>query len=129
MPAEPPPEAVAIAGVLVTHRDRGHAITAPRIAQEAGLWADLRDVDRGTRVRELITTWFEAIQIDGHVLLASDSGYFHSSDPAEVTRYCRTLRGRAMLTMVRYRRVRIQAQSVGMVHRGHGQWEGGCNAE
>jgi hypothetical protein len=122
LPADPPPEALSIAQVLALHIGRDHAITAPRIADAAGLWPDLRDDARGTRVREVITAWLEYIPLPGYVLVATDDGYFNTADPGDLTRQHESLRGRLRGLASRMYRLRLHAQSVGFVYHGHGQW-------
>ena len=122
LPADPPSEALRVRDVLVLHVGRDAAITAPMIAAQAGLWPNLRAADRGTKVRELITAWYEALQLDGHVLVATDDGFFHTSDAADLTRQCRSLRSRAAGLFWRLRRIKLRAQSMGFIYHGQGHW-------
>lgn len=122
-PAAPPPEALLIAAVLADRRGRDAAITAPRIAAAAGLWPDLRDADRGTKVRELIATWYETMLVDGYVLVATSDGYFLSDDPEDIAHYDHSLQGRLRDIGWRLHRVRLAARRAGFVYHGHGDWE------
>lgn len=123
LPADPPPEALQIRDVLWQAICRRHAITAPAIAAAAGLWPDLRDADRGTRVRELITVWYEALQMPGRVLISDSCGYWHSDDAAEISHYHQSLISRIREIGSRARRVRLVAQATGRyVYHGHGHW-------
>lgn len=123
LPADPPPEALAVCDVLWQAICRRHAITAPAIAAAAGLWPDLRDADRGTRVRELITTWYEAMQMPGRVLVSGSCGYWHSDDAAEITHYHQSLISRICDIATRARRVRLVAQATGRyTYHGRGHW-------
>lgn len=121
-PADPPPEALQIRDTLIPHVGRDHAITAPQIAQDAGLWPDLRDADRGTKVRELIATWYETMLQPGLVLVSTSSGFFHTSDPDDLTHYDRSLLSRIRKIALRDRRVRMAARTAGFVHHGKGNW-------
>lgn len=112
--AMPPPEAFRIRDVLADRRGRERAITAPDIAAAAGLWPNNSRAGKGTRAREIITIWYEHLQIPGHVLVAGGAGYYHTSDSDEAARYLATLRSRALNTLGRYRRVRIAAQAAGI---------------
>lgn len=107
---------------MASHVGRGHTITAPSIADAAGLWPTLRPADRGTRVREIITTWYEAILIPGHVLVSDSSGYYHSSDPDDVAHYHCSLLSRIREIALRTRRVRLAAQTAGLRYHGRGHW-------
>lgn len=121
--AEPPPEALRLRDVLSTHLSRARAITAPAIAEAAGLWPDLSPADRGTRAREIITTWYESLQLAGRVLVSDSCGFWHSDDPAEISRYHRSLLSRIREIGSRARRVRLAAQTTGrFAYHGGGHW-------
>lgn len=123
LPADPPPDALQIRAVLARHVGRSTAITAPAIAAAAGIWPDLRDADRGTRARELITVWYEALQLPGSVLISDSCGYWHSDDPAEISRYHQSLISRIREIGSRARRVRLVAQATGRYsYHGRGHW-------
>ena len=121
-PADPPPEALRIHGVLYRCICRRNALTAPRIAAEAGLWPDLRDADRGTKVRELITLWYETLLTPGRVLVSDSCGYWHTHDAEEISHYCQQLRSRGREIFVRERRIRMAAKTAGFVHHGGGNF-------
>jgi hypothetical protein len=122
LPADPPPEAMRIRSVLATRIGRHQAITAPQIAQAAGLWPELRDADRGTKVREMVTAWLEYVTQPGMVPVADSSGYWLTDDPEDITHYCQTLRSRGRETFLRERRIRMLARMAGLTYHGHGHW-------
>lgn len=123
LPADPPPEALRLRDALASHLSRDRAITAPALADAAGLWPDLRPADRGTRARELMTTWYEALQLSGRVLVSDSCGFWHSDDPAEISRYHRSLLSRIREIATRARRVRLAAQTTGrFAYHGGGHW-------
>lgn len=122
LPADPPPEAAAIRSVLAAHTTRSSPITAPAIAAQAGLWPDLRDVDRGTRVRDVIRDWYEHLLIPGHILVASGAGYWHTTDPDDLSHQDASLLSRIRGDAHRLRRIRVAARLAGFVHHGRGRW-------
>jgi len=121
-PADPPPEALRIAQVLAAHTSRDHAITAPRIAAAAGLWPDLHDADRGTKVRELIADWLECVTLPGYVPVADSRGYWLTDDPEDMDHQDQSIRSRIRQMAFRLHRQRILARMAGMVYHGHGHW-------
>lgn len=120
--ADPPPEAVRIRAVLTTATGRRQALTAPRIACAAGLWPDLPDGDRGTRVRAVIATWLVDMVVDGCVLVAGSSGYWLTDDPDEISHYCCSLHSRLHELAIRLRRGRLAAMKAGFLYHGHGHF-------
>ena len=122
LPTDPPPEALRIAQVLASHTGRDAAITAPEIARVAGLWPNLSDADRGTKVRALISVWYESMLQPRLVLVSNSDGFFHTADPADLSHYDRSLLSRIREIALRDRRVRMAARTAGFVHHGHGQW-------
>lgn len=122
LPADPPPEALQIREVLATHVGRSAAITAPAIAAAAGLWPDRRPEDRGTMVRELVAAWYPAMLQTGLVLVAASEGYWLTSDPADVSNQCQSLRSRQREIGHRERNIRMAAKCAGMIYHGHGHW-------
>lgn len=121
-PADPPAEALQIRDIISDHIGRTQAITAPQIAMAAGLWMDLRDADRGTRVRELISTWYELMLVPGYVLVADSAGFFLTSDPEDLSHYDQSLLSRIREIALRDRRVRLAAKTAGFIYHGHGHW-------
>lgn len=122
IPAEPPQEARAIRAALAHCTSPDRALTAPAIAEAADLWPDLSRADKGTRAREVITTWYEYMQIPGHVLIALSRGYWHTDDPEAVTHYHASLISRIRGIASRHRRVRLAAQTAGLHYHGKGRW-------
>lgn len=97
-------------------------MTAPSIAAAAGLWQDRSNQDRGTKVRDLITTWYEAMLRPGRVLVSGPSGYWHTADPDEISHYDRSLTSRIREIAIRNRRLRCAAKTAGLIHHGRGRW-------
>lgn len=123
VPADPTPEAIAIRRVLAQCIGKENRATAPTIAARAGLWPNLRPADRGTRAREVIRTWLEYMRLEGHMLIAGSEGYWHTSDPDEMTKYCSTLRSRALGNFSRLRRSRAIGRLVpGVKYVGQGRF-------
>lgn len=125
LPADPPPEALRIRDVLSRHLGRDHAITAPRIAAEAGLWPTLLPADRGTKVRELISTWYATMLQPGLVLVADSAGFWLTNDPEDITHQCQSLRSRGKEIYRRERNIRMAALTAGFTYHGQGNWSGG----
>jgi len=123
-PADPPPELAAIAAVLTRCVRRPCAMTAPAIAEAAGLWPQLQRAERGTRARQIIRTWYEHLARPGYVLVASSIGFFYTDDPEDMSAFDATTRSRACETFGTLRRTRLQARTSGaMQYRGRGRWE------
>lgn len=120
--AEPPQEAGWIRAVLQQRRCPQDAITAPRIAEAAGLWPDQSQAARGVKVRELIATWYESMLVPGCVLVSSERGYWHTDDPEALAHYDRSLQSRIREIALRLRRVRLAARTAGYTHHGKGRW-------
>jgi hypothetical protein len=122
LPADPPPEALQIHDILYRCIARRYALTAPRIAEETGLWPHTTPADRGTKVRELIAVWYEAMLVPGMVLVSDSCGYWHTADPEEISHYDRSLLSRIREIARRDRRLRMAARTAGLTYHGHGHW-------
>lgn len=123
-PADSPPaELESVRLILSTCITRSKAKTAPAIAAAAGLWTECTPQDRGTKVRQLIRTWYELLAVDGHVLIATSAGFYYTADPEELAHYDQTMQSRIHETALTLRRTRLQARvAAGMQHLGRGRW-------
>jgi len=115
MPALPP-EGRRLFAVLESHKGAAAAITAPALAEAAGLWPDMTPANRGTRVREMLSLH----QDDWPWPIVGDvDGYYRPATAAEITHCCANYRSRALLILRRLRTVRRKAMAAGFVHCGH----------
>lgn len=114
-----PPEFVPIWSVLELHRGQATAITAPAIADAAGLWPDMAPANRGTRVRKVL----ELAQDVWPLPICGDAdGYYVAVTPDELTHYCANLRSRALCCHRRFASVRNAGRRAGFRYLGHGRW-------
>jgi hypothetical protein len=117
--ADLPPEARPIFAVLAAHRGAACAITAPRIAAAAGLWPDLGDANRGTKVRKILELTQDAWPFP---VCGDSDGYYVAATPEELTHYCANLRSRALCILRRFASVRTSGRRAGHTYHGHGRW-------
>ena len=105
--------------VLAHHRGQAAAITAPAIAEAAGLWPDVTPVNRGTRVRKVLElaqdVWPWPVCGDG-------DGYYLAVTADEMTHYCAQVRSRALCNLRRFASFRKAGKRVGFPYLGHGRW-------
>jgi hypothetical protein len=114
-----PAEFALIWAVLEHHRGAEHAITAPNIADSAGLWPDMAPANRGTRVRKIL----EITQDCWPWPICGDtSGYYLAATAEELNHYMANLRSRAICTLRRYGTVRKLAKRAGFYHLGRGRF-------
>lgn len=114
-----PAEWPAIWTVLHQHQGSDQAITAPRIAQSAGLWIDTSPANAGTRVRKIIelTQDFWPWPICG-----DQDGYYLALNAAELSHYATNLRSRAIGIHRRAASLRRAARRAGFVYLGRGRY-------
>jgi hypothetical protein len=114
-----------IVAVLRHHRGAESAITAPQIAQTAGLWPDLSPVNRGTKVRKVL----ELTQDFWPFPICGDSdGYYVAATADELTHYCANLRSRALCILRRFASSRRAGRRAGFTYHGRGRWSGDSHA-
>ncbi len=114
-----PPDFAPIWTVLEQHRGQQNAITAPRIADSAGLYQDLAPANRGTKVRkvlELSQDWWP------WPICGDSEGYYLADTAEELAHAYATLSSRAVAIFRRRRSFRRAAQRVGFTHLGHGHF-------
>lgn len=112
-------DARAVFAVLTSRRGSAAAITAPDIADAAGLWPDLSDINRGTKVRKILeqTQDYWPFPICG-----DSSGYYVAATPDEMSHYSANLRSRALCCLRRHASHRRAGIRAGFQYHGKGIW-------
>lgn len=114
-----PREFTAIWSVLERHRGQEAAITAPAIADAAGLWGDVAPANRGTRVRKVLEL---AQEIWPWPLCGDGDGFYLAATAEEISHAFAALTSRARKIFIRRRSLDRAARRVGFQTAGKGRY-------
>ncbi len=113
------PETELVFAVIAKHLGADSAITAPEIAESAGLWPEMKPANRGTKVRKLL----EQSQASWPFPICGDSeGYYVAITADELSHYCANLRSRALCCLTRFASIRNAGRRAGFEYAGKGRW-------
>jgi len=117
--ADVPPEFYRIWAVLESHFGQAAAITAPAIAEAAGLWPDVSPVNRGTRVRKVLEL---AQDVWPWPVCGDNDGFYLAASADDLNHYIANLNSRLLCLVKRLSSVGSAARRVGFVDLGHGRF-------
>ena len=118
--AEMPAEAERIFAVIARHLGAESAITAPDIAEVAGLWTEMKPANRGTKIRKILEQHQEAWPFP---ICGDSEGYYVAITAEELSHYCANLRSRALCCLTRFASFRKAGKRAGFNYLGKGRWD------